>query len=417
MSPQPDSIDVAPTNGPGARLEVEVERLVAGGLGLAHDTDGRVVLVEGGLPGDRLAVEVVAAKKHLLSARLREVLRASSDRVEPRCPEVALGCGGCDLQHAAPDSQSRLKVMIVTDALRRIAKLVDVEVRTGPRLAAFGYRTSLRCSVDGNSGRLGFRRARTHETHVVEDCLTAHPFAAEIVRSASFPAAFEVVVRVSRATGERLVVVNGSSDGAVVPDGVRVSRAGRTVDLAGNEAVIHEEVCGHRFRISAGSFFQARPDGAEALVAAVRRALSAFDPTRDVLADLYGGVGLFALGLGATRGVLVESSIPASADAQVNLAGRGLRVLRSKVENWKPRPADAVVADPTRRGLEKAGVAAVAATGATQVALVSCDPAAMARDVSLLGAAGYRLEWVEVVDMFPQTHHVETVAALTREQR
>lgn len=424
MAQLPDNESVAPGTAVGSALTLGVERFVAGGLGLAHDPDGRVVLVEGGLPGDEVVAEVTASKKRLLQARVVDVLIPGHGRIAPPCPEVERGCGGCDLQHVASEIQIDLKTQIVIDSLRRIARLSDVEVRAGQSLSPFGYRTSVRCMVDRDSGRLGFRRARSHQIHVVDQCMIAHPLADEIINDSRFPGADEVTIRVGAATGERLVIVSGETGEYEVPEGVTVcvtqSHHARGGHKQGRrqrgvpDGHFHEVVAGHRFRISAASFFQARPDGAEALVDSVRRALGEFDPTVDTLADLYGGVGLFAAGLGAHNGYLVESSGSAVADAKVNLEATEMKINRSKVEAWKPTTVDAVVADPARRGLDKDGARVVLATGAHNVALVSCDPASMARDVALLVEGGYDMRWVEVIDMFPQTHHVETVASLVK---
>ena len=135
----------------------------------------------------------------------------------------------------------------------------------------------------------------------------------------------------------------------------------------------------------------------------------------DRLVDLYGGVGLFTLALGAQHSIVVERSASSCADARVNLAPLGSLVDEVAVERWTPTRADVVIADPARAGLGAEGVAQVVATGAPRVALVSCDPAALARDVRLLVDAGYRAEGVELVDMFPHTHHVEAVTTLVKE--
>jgi 23S rRNA (uracil1939-C5)-methyltransferase len=270
----------------------------------------------------------------------------------------------------------------------------------------------LRCAVDDH-GRAGLRRRRSNDVHVLSACLVAHPWIDEILAVSRFPGATEVVIRVGARTGDRLVVVTPSAAGSTVPDGVAVVGADEL--RSGATAWIHEVVARRRFRISAGSFFQARPDGAEALVRAVRRALSPFDPTSGRLADLYGGVGLFSAGLGATDAVLVERSGSSVEDARVNLAPLGARIVQGDVQQWRPEPVDAVVADPARSGLGAEGVAAVAGTGAELVALVSCDPASLGRDARLLTDAGYRVERVELVDMFPHTHHVEAVTTLRRD--
>lgn len=426
-------------------LDVTIERFVAGGKGLGHAPDGRVVLVDGGLPGDRLMVEVTRDRPNLLTGTIGAVLEAAPARIEPPCPEVDKGCGGCDLQHVESSRQPELKAEVVRDAIRRTAKLDDVEVVLGPELVPFGYRTTLRCVVDPTTGRLGFRRRRSHDPHVVDDCMIAHPRAAEVIREARFPGEREVLVRVSVATGERMVVVPGRSGASAdfrVPDDVSVvsgtvggrargRRRGGTgrpsrssgarstgTRSAGEQMVeerfIHEVVAGRRFRISAGSFFQARPDGAAALVDAVRRMLPDFDGNRHRLVDLYGGVGLFSACLEAREGELVEVSRSATGDASVNLQDLGTTVRTLDVADWRPSVADVVVADPSRAGLGKDGVAAVIGTRAPEVVLVSCDPAAMARDMGMLVEAGYSPTRVEVVDMFPQTRHVETVTGFRR---
>ncbi|MDQ2678117.1 MAG: TRAM domain-containing protein [Actinomycetota bacterium] len=391
-------------------VEVEIERVVAGGLGLGHEDDGRVILAAGALPGDRVAVELDRSRKRFGQGHVVDVLVPAPERIEPPCPEVAAGCGGCDLQMAPPPLQRELKVGIVADSLAHIAKIQDLPITAGEQLPTEGYRTTLRCAVV--DGRAGFRRRRSNDVHVVESCWIAHPGVREVVEQGRFPGASEVVIRAGARTGERVVVVSPTVGAAVAPAGVRLVGADELAE--GSDVHFHELVARRRFRVSASSFFQARPDGAEALVRAAGRAIAPFDPATDRLVDLYGGVGLFTLGLGAQRSVLVERSASSCADARVNLASLGSVVDEVAVERWHATAADVVVADPARAGLGAEGVAQVVATGASRVALVSCDPAALARDVRLLIDAGYRALGVELVDMFPHTHHVEAVTTLVK---
>jgi 23S rRNA (uracil1939-C5)-methyltransferase len=391
-------------------LELDLERFVAGGVALGHEDTGRVVLVEGALPGERARVSVQLDKPTLAKAVAVEILRPSPGRVTPPCPELAAGCGGCDLQHADPELQRSLKVDVVRDALARIARLPDIAVAAGEYLPDHGHRTVLRCAV--TDGRAGLRRRRSNQVHALGQCWVAHPGVEQVLAEGRFPGAEQVLVRVGARTGDRLVVVSPTAQGASVPDGVVLVGADEVA--AGVDASIVEVVARRRLRISAGSFFQARPDGAEALVRAVARAVAPFDPASHRLADLYGGVGLFSVGLGARSVVLVERSASAVADARVNLAGVDAEFEQLDVETWAPRPVDVVVADPARAGLGAAGADAVAGTGAARVALVSCDPAALARDVRLLVDRGYEALGVELVDMFPHTHHVEAVSSLRR---
>jgi 23S rRNA (uracil1939-C5)-methyltransferase len=284
---------------------------------------------------------------------------------------------------------------------------VEVEVRPGPELPAIGYRTTARgVAVDG---RFGFRRRASHDGVAVDPCLVVHPLLQELVADGRFPDG-EVVLRAGARTGERLVVVAGDGDGASVPDGVRVVGEGEL--RSGRRAWYHEEVAGRSWRISAASFFQARPDGADALVTEVARALEGAAPGS--LVDLYGGVGLFAGTLADGHATLVEQGRSSVADAKVNLAGADVRVVRADVAHWGATRATRVVADPPRAGLGKAGVRAVVATGADRLALVSCDAAALGRDTRLLADAGFDLVDATLVDLFPHTSHLEVVSRFDR---
>jgi 23S rRNA (uracil1939-C5)-methyltransferase len=229
----------------------------------------------------------------------------------------------------------------------------------------------------------------------------------------------EVVIRAGAATGERLVVARPAAAGADVPPGTLL--VGTDELAAGRRAWIHEVVAGRRWRISAASFFQGRPDGAEALVAAVRAAVGDALVPGGRLVDLYGGVGLFAGALGAGgdgRVVVVETNRSALADARVNLTDLpGARIVASDVRRWRPSAADVVVADPSRQGLGAEAVGRIGATGATALALVSCDAAALGRDAGLLAVAGWHLESLALVDLFPHTPHVEVVTGWKRGER
>jgi 23S rRNA (uracil1939-C5)-methyltransferase len=149
------------------------------------------------------------------------------------------------------------------------------------------------------------------------------------------------------------------------------------------------------------------------LVAAVRRACGDLAQI-DSLVDAYGGVGLFAGAVEATKTTIVESSPAACADATVNLADRPTKILCSTVEQWSPRHADLVIADPSRSGLGKKAVEVLTATRAPRIVLVSCDPVSLARDAGLLREAGYDHTHSTVYDLFPQTHHVEVVTTFDR---
>jgi 23S rRNA (uracil1939-C5)-methyltransferase len=399
---------------------VRAERLVAGGAALSRRSDGRVVLVDDALPGE--LVEVTIGARHGADrGTVVQIIESATGRITPICPHVADGCGGCDLAALEHTAQGRAKVAIVTDALRRLGRWRDPVVREGPTLDPWGFRTTLRLAV--TNGRAGLRRTSSNAIVELDHCAVAHPLLDELVADGTFAAATEVTLRVGAATGDRLALITPDRDGVQLPDDVRVVGADELA--AGKRAWIHEVVGGRRWRISAGSFFQTRPDGAAALVdvvAALSADVLARPPGHDArpctLLDAYSGVGLFAgsllAGRDGWRAVTVESNRSAAADARTNLADLDVRMVTSTVERLRPPRADLVVADPSRAGLGRGGVSVLAATGAPRIVLVSCDPASAGRDLALLTGRGYDPVEAVVVDLFPHTHHTEVVTRFDR---
>jgi 23S rRNA (uracil1939-C5)-methyltransferase len=308
--------------------------------------------------------------------------------------------------HLAPIDQRAAKQQAV-------AELLGAAVEVRPAGPDEHYRTTVRLAVEAD-GRLAYHRRSSNQLVTVDSCLVAHPAVEEVIAAGRFPGAEEVTVRVGARTGERLVVVTPTADGA--QPGVEGRLIGQDELTAGRRAWIHEEAAGRRWRISAASFFQASPEAAETLVDVVGAALGPLERGARLL-DLYAGVGL--LGASLTQGPLmaVEASPSACADARVNLGGLDARVVRSRVERFRPRRADAVVADPSRRGLGRAVVALIGRTRADRLALVSCDEAALRRDATSLRGAGWRLAAATLVDAFPQTSQVEVVTAWERYER
>ncbi len=395
--------------GDAATVVVRAERLVAGGAALARRSDGRIVLVDGALPGE--LVEVAVEMRHRAErGDVVQIVEPSPDRITPACPHVADGCGGCDLAALGHAAQVRAKAELVADALRRLGKWAAPLVREGPALDPWGFRTTLRLAV--TAGRAGLRRASSDVVVTLDHCAVSHPLLDELIAEGTYGDATEVTLRVGAATGERLALVAPGRDGVRLPDDVRVVGADELA--AGKRAWIHDDVAGRRWRISADSFFQTRPDGAEALVDVVgAMAADVLDGAPGTLLDAYSGVGLFAGtlldGRAGWRAVTAESDRAAVADARVNLADLDVRTVATKVERLRAPRAELVVADPSRAGLGRAGAAALASTRASRIVLVSCDPAAAGRDLGLLGSLGYEPVEAVVVDLFPHTHHTEVV--------
>ncbi len=426
----------------GETVDLVVERVVPGGDGLAR-ADGAVVLVDGGLPGDRLTVQLAKeGPRHFRGRMLRVVEPSPHRRPEPEvCPRALAGaCGGCDWPAAALEAHRELKTSIVRDALRRVGKIGEDQL---PPFGWLGsprsYRLRNRLHVD-SLGRVGFFAPRSHAVDRLERC--------EIVSEAllqRLPAISAVFA--SAATSGELETLEGVEGGPFVgryrpafpvrdPDGL--ARAlhgpldGIEVLLPGGE-VAARRGAGHvdllveaiRFKVSAASFFQGNRFLLPPFLAEARRMLrlAPFGGGRAV--DLYAGVGFLTRPLLELeyRTSAVEVDRHSSGDLHVNLSAwasdglAGGKAVRSSAETFlaKEREApDVVVSDPPRTGMSPEVRKALFRLRPRSLLLVSCDPATFARDVGELRST-WRLRQVTLLDLFPGTHHVESMALLERE--
>jgi 23S rRNA (uracil1939-C5)-methyltransferase len=388
-------------------------RVAAGGDVLGHLPDGRVVFVEGALPGETVTAVITETRRDFARARVTEVRVASPGRITAPCPHRRRGCGGCPWQEIAPPLQVALKEEIVADALRRIGRIDAPELGTTVAGPVTGYRTTVHLAVSGD-GRPAYHRRHETAPLPVDSCLVAHPWIDGMLGSLRLPGQSGATVRVGVAGGERIVVVpHRVRSTPTVPAGVEVVGPGA-------HAHVHEDAGGRRWRISARSFFQPGPAAAEALANAVDDAVGEALGPGGTLVDAYAGVGLLGGVVAGRRGarlVAVESHPDAARDAAHNLADLDATVVTAEVGSWTPARADVVVADPARTGLGRPGVGTLAQCGASRLVLVSCDPASLGRDAGLLAAAGYRLDRTTVVDSFPQTFHIEAVSVFERTPR
>jgi tRNA/tmRNA/rRNA uracil-C5-methylase (TrmA/RlmC/RlmD family) len=364
-------------------LELEVGPVGHGGICIAHAPDGRAVFVRHSLPGERVRAHVTEERPSYLRADAVEIVTPSPHRVSPPCRWAGPGrCGGCDWQHVDLDEQRRLKASVITQQLARIAGIdreVDVEAVPGDE-NGLHWRTRLRLAVDAD-GTAGLHRHRSHEIERIDDCLLAHPdLPVASVLSQTWP----------------------GNDG---------------VDLATSDV---ESALGREWRIPEGGFWQVHPGAPAALAGAVVE-YADVGPS-DTCLDLYCGVGLFAGVIApiasSGRVVGVESAASAAAAARSNLADLdNVTIHTGRVDRWlkhsKPVGADVVILDPPRKGAGRGVVDGIAAARPRRVVHVACDPASLARDVSLFAGHGYRLESLRAFDLFPMTAHVECVALFT----
>lgn len=424
--------------------ELTIERVVPGGSGLGR-LDGVVTLVSGGLPGDRLLVDPLPDGPRLIRAEVLSVIEPGPYRrpEEDVCPRARDGsCGGCDWPALRLEAHGALKEDLLRDALRRIGRIPDAEVPavrfvSSPR----NYRLRSRLRWDG-SGSLGFvGRASSTVSDLVscevvsESLLSRLPAVRLALAGANVPAC-ELQTLEGPSGGpllgelrfERRVPVPDRIAAALHGplDGVRIVVAGRLAASRGPSA-LEIEAGGARFRVSVSSFFQANRFLLDAFLdeaRAVARAAAAGGTSRGAL-DLYAGAGFL------TRPLLeagfdtdaVESDPSSSADLTSNLAiwrtdglpGRG-RAVATDVEAHISRmrePFDLVFADPPREGLSPVVRQALLRIRPRNLLLVSCDPATFSRDLAAL-LPRFRVRGLVLLDLFPGTHHVETIADLER---
>ncbi len=455
-------------------LNLEVQDLVLGGKALARH-EGRVVFVEGGLPGDRLRARVTRLRRGWAEARLEALDHPSASRIEAPCPHFGR-CGGCRFQDLRYEEQCRIKQRQVEDTLQRIGGIEAPRVRAiVPAPEVFGYRNKMEFSfhpgAQGAGAAAGAPILGLHErggydrVFAIETCLLPSTLTVEIVRwtqgfaaahgwRAYHPVRHEGVVRFLTvrhlpttdecavnlvAASEEIPALEPWARGiAALSPAVRsvtlgLNRSQANIAYAEEERVlwgrpaIVERLLGLEFEASANAFLQTNSRQAEALYAA---ALEAAGPGgSDLVLDLYCGTGTLTLLLARVAGqvVGVESVEAAVAAARRNaerngianarfVAGEARRVLRQWARGelpGAPRPA-VVVVDPPRAGLHPRVVARVAELEPHRIAYVSCNPATLARDVRDFAGRGYRLVETAPFDLFPHTPHIECVARLER---
>lgn len=418
-------------------LDLDVERAVAGGRMLARHA-GRVVFVAGAVPGERVRARVTRSSRQALWADTVEVLRASVDRRNPNCDPM---CGGLAFAHISYPRQLELKGQIVADAFRRLARL-EIESPSVAGSGEVGYRMRSRLHV--RDGRAGFFVEGTHQlcdagpsgqiVPAVLDAVAAAiatlaadaPKLEAIVVSENVPGT-ERVLHLEPKDGERLdpqrlkgLRVPGASGITTLSRGTLVTISGESVVRDTTETI--PEVAD---AIGAPAVWSRRPtsffQGNRFLVGRLIRRVLAL-AAGDRVADLYAGVGLFTVALAArgSRVLAVEADASASADLAANIAGwpQAVRTVQGSTEEFLRRPPapapDTVIVDPPRTGMSADALDQLAQWNPGAIVYVSCDPPTLARDAARLGLRGYRLMSIEGLDLFPNTPHIESIAAFAR---
>lgn len=457
-------------------VEVTIEKMAFGGEGVAR-SDGLVVFVRGGLPGDRVRAGILKKKKAFAEAKVLEILSPSSHRIDAPCPYFP-HCGGCKWQHALYARQLEYKRDHVVDGLTRIGTLPDTPVReTIPSERAYGYRNKMEFSFstrrwllpgefeagqDGEGLALGLHAPGTFNKVLdIDACLLQSEEGNEILREvktfareSGLPAyglkSHEgfwrfLTLRHSEHRDEWMVnVITGEENRDLMErlsrrltgrfDRIRtfvhsVSARKAAIAVGEREAtlygdgVIEDKLGPFAFRISANSFFQTNSLTAEKLYSKVME-YAELKGSETVL-DLYSGTGTIPIFIsGQTSGEIIGMEINGAAvqDAEMNCrANRITNVrfivgdIRETLTTLRSKP-DVVIIDPPRAGMHKDALSQVLELGAERLVYVSCNPPTLARDLSVL-AERYEVVEVQPVDMFPHTYHIEAVAKLARKER
>jgi 23S rRNA (uracil1939-C5)-methyltransferase len=412
-------------------MKLRIEKAIYGGDGLARIPAGKTVFIPGTLPGELVEATIATDKRSFATGKLDAILEPSAERVAPDC-EYFPRCGGCQYQHAGPAFQLQMKLDILKETLGRAHVPVPSEIASlaGP---AWGYRNRIR--LQAKARRLGYLQRGSHTLLPVTHC----PIAAPVLEQA-----IAVVERIPGLEGlceEVEFFTNDEQDQLLISlwPGPRQKPREQALEtfaervrgelpaLTGVGLFTQQNMkyWGQRsltytvseipYQVSLGSFFQVNrfllPE-LQQIVAKNRTGRTAW--------DLYAGAGLFARALEFDFVTAVESEGFSSDDLKKNLESRPHQVVRSNTldflrsQSSAQEKTDLIVVDPPRAGLGKEVCGHLSRIAAPNIIYVSCDPATLARDLQTLLESGYFLQTIHLVDMFPQTFHLETVTVLVR---
>ncbi|MGP0076008.1 MAG: class I SAM-dependent RNA methyltransferase [Bryobacteraceae bacterium] len=368
-----------------------IEKLVYGGEGLAR-LEGKVVLTPFVLPGEVVRAEIDRAKNDLWRGRLIEVLQPSPSRVTPGCPYFQR-CGGCQYQHMDYAFQVEQKRAILREVLQRVGKIEfagEIETISGE---PWQYRNRVQLHIQ--EGAVGYFSQHSRDLCAIDHCPIASPKLNEIVAALHAPQASTALELFTNETDVQVNVLD------------RVPRSALNA-LASLGVTTPIEYNG--FQVSRNSFFQVNRFLIDRLVeCAVQGVQGAW------AVELYAGVGLFSVKLAERFGKVtaVESGASSFRDLAHNFAKEPVNSSAEDYLTGLEEKPDFILADPPRTGLGKQIVRELARIRAPRLTIVSCDPATLARDLHGLIAENYRIEKITLVDLFPQTFHLETVVELS----
>lgn len=440
-------------------IECRIDGYSAQGMGIARHR-GMVVFVSGAARGDECLVRVVKALKNRAYGIIEQLLIPSTCRIDNDCPAYPK-CGGCDFRHISYTEELELKASRVTEALRRLGGLEVVHVPITPAPDIHGYRNKAQFPVgSGPDGPMfGFYRRRSHDIVAAGGCMIqdarASALAAAVCRWAGEALAApyseaghcgllrHIYVRTGSRGCHLCLVINGKSvptPGRLVvlarqaaPDLTGVvlnfnssqgnTLLGQSFKTLWGSAALEENLMGFKFELSPQSFFQVNRQVAGLLYNRIMQ----WAGSGGLALDLYCGIGTITLPLSKRfKQVIGVEIVPqAVEDAKLNARRNGVENARflcadagqaaNALEKEGIKP-DIVVCDPPRKGMDAAGIEAVAKMQPEKIIYVACDPSSLARDAAVFCQKGWQLDRVEAFDMFPRTANVESLCLLVREQ-
>ena len=380
----------------GEIVETTIEKIVPGGHGLAF-AEGLTLFVDLAVPGDRLHVRLREVKGKLAFADIESIIEPAPSRIKPLCPYVGT-CGGCNFQQMTYAAQLDAKIGIIRDCLHRIGKFEyesQIPVIASP--AEFRYRLRAQWHIDGRTHEIGYYRRNSRDLIAIEHCPILTPELDETLQRLR-----------SQVDWPNFWPDKGAID-AACGDGESLSVYSNELGLEGDE--IKFSAAGEKYNFSANVFFQGNRFLVDKLIETAIGAASG-----DTALDLYSGVGLFTLPLARrfSKVTAVEEYGPAVDFARKNASSfENIKMIEKPVGRFLADYSDGVVdfalLDPPRSGTEKKTVLDLIRIRPKAVSYVSCDPSVLARDLRRFCDAGYRVDSITAIDLFPQTHHVETV--------
>lgn len=402
---------------------VQIEKLIYGGDGLARLASGQIAFVPFSIPNESCQIDVTLPSKKALKGKLVVIDVPSPNRVEPRCT-VFGKCGGCQWQHIASNAQAEWHQKIVSESLTRIGKLKDIPVQpiALDDAHAWNYRNNAQWVMDTRN-RPGYYASGTHDVVAFDQCHIMPEAMNQLAKALTGIADIDEITVRQNYEGKMLLIISSDTleisilknlpplKGLIVTD-----TEGDVREIQG-EAHLIEKLGDFEFQVSWQSFFQTNTQKANETLQLLRSWMTPMNS----LVDLYAGVGTWSIGLSKyfEEITLVESHPMAVTDAEVNLAKANLMdkstLLEGDVEeslSHLPDTVDVTLVDPPRAGCTPAILDWMAAHTQKTIIYISCDPTTLARDLARLTGAGWRIETVQPIAMFPQTYHIETLVRL-----